>query len=205
MQADRTAETDCNPGQAASTRIVIRRLGLALIATLGLVHMPSLAGDAEETDNAEIARAFEEDQSFRRPAESGAKVMPTLNDERRLRITVFRNVANGKLRTSTDFFKAGIILQHTSKMLDGDQLRSLGAENHLLGFFLFLEAKKRGAPRGHAMMGAAYNYYLEACGVDSSVYGFVYEHGRLDFRPGASDEQRDEIKCGFDPLPYMRE
>lgn len=182
-----------------------RLLGLALLISLGVMHTPCLAGDSAEADNAEIARAFEEDQSFRQPPTSDSRVIPKLDDERRLRITVFRNVASGKLRTATDFFRAGIILQHTSKVLDGDQLRSLGAENHLLGFFLFLESEKRGAPRGHAMMGAAYNYYLEACGVDSSIYGFVYENGRLDFRPGATDEQRDEIKCGFDPLPYMRE
>src|SRR6476659_216427 len=86
-----------------------------LVAVATAVVAPVVRGQTSPpSDNAELARMFQEDQDDRKPGLHGidwAKVKP--RDDARLART--RELyASGALRTGADWFRAALILQHSS-------------------------------------------------------------------------------------------
>ncbi len=175
---------------------------ILVIALLTLLPLSLQASDVEDHDELEIL--YGADQAVRSKEAIEAGRAPSLQEERERRIAVMRLLSEGNVQTANDFFHAGIILHHTSSYRGSDGERvSLGAENHLLAFFLFQRAHERGHNSGLPMMAAAYNYYLRACGEDASVFGFQFAEDGPVWRPEARPEEVEALKCGFDPRPYM--
>lgn len=178
---------------------------LSLVAALLALVPVSLHASSVE-DSIELRALYDADQAVRTREAIEAGRAPSLQEERERRIAVMRLVSEGSVRTANDFFHAGLILHHTSSYRGDDGRRvSLGAENHLLAFFLFRRAHERGHESGLPMMAAAYNYYLRACGEDASKFGFRFAEGGPVWRPDVDPDSVEELKCGFDPRPYMAE
>lgn len=175
-----------------------------LIAFAMLFLFVDKAAGTDEADSVQLKALFDADQAIRSEENRKAGNTPTLQEERDRRFAVLQAVSEGKLQTAKDFFHAGMILHHTSStLLDDGSLTSMGTESHLLAFFLFRRADQLGYAYGHPMMGAAYNYYLQACGEDSGKYGYKFEGHETIWRPNVDGEDVDLLKCGFDPRPYV--
>ncbi len=178
----------------------------AVFVVIGAVQvlgwMPASA--EEPTDLPELRALYEADQAARSEENIKKGIAPTLQEERDRRFVVFQMIANGQLRTANDYFRAGLILHHTSSVtFDDGHSESLGTESKLLAFFLFKRAYGLGYESGQNFMAAAYNYYLNACGEDHEKFGYRFEEGKPVWRPTASEAEIDELKCGFDPRPYF--
>jgi hypothetical protein len=174
----------------------------ALAAVLYSCAVPANAN--EPADLSELRALYETDQAARSEASMRKGIAPTLQEERDRRFAVLQMIANGKLRTANDYFRAGLILHHTGSIVyDDGHSESLGTESKILAFFLFKRAYELGFERGQDFMAAAYNYYLVACGEDQEKFGYHFEEGRPVWRPTASEAEGDVLKCGFDPRPYF--
>ena len=178
------------------------RMMCLVAALLTLLPLSIQASNIE--DSIELKTLYDADQAVRSREAIEAGRAPSLQEERERRIAVMKLISEGNVHTANDFFHAGIILHHTSSYRGDDgQLVSLGAENHLLAFFLFRRAHQQGHSSGLPMMAAAYNYYLRACGEDASKFGFQFADNGPEWRPAAEREEVEALKCGFDPRPYM--
>lgn len=176
---------------------------LVAVCAVFFMFVSSVAG-SEDVDSAKLKELFDADQEIRSEENRKAGKAPTLQEERDRRFAVLLAVSEGELHTANDFFHAGIILHHTSSTRHSDgSLISMGTESHLLAFFLFRRAHQLGHPSGRSLMGAAYNYYLRACGEDSGKFGYKFEGRDIVWRPNAGPEDVDVLKCGFDPRPYV--
>jgi len=159
---------------------------------------------AEDTDSEYLEALFLADQDIRSADMMAEGKFPTLQEERERRIAVFKLISRSELHTANDFLHAGVILHHTSSISDdNDQLHSLGAENHLLAFFLFERAASLGSENARNLTAAAYNYYLRACGQDAGKFGYDFVDKQPVWRPGLSSAESEEVLCGFDPRPYQ--
>ena len=178
------------------------RINLALVLPV-LVLATAVAVGSDSADSQHLKSLFDADQEIRSEENRQAGRAPSLQEERDRRFAVFQALAEGLPRTANDYFHAGMILHHTSSYrLDDGTLASMGAESHVLAFFLFRRAHELGHKSGRVMMGAAYNYYLRACGEDAGTYGYKFEGRRIIWRPNVIDSERDIVKCGFDPRPF---
>lgn len=177
-----------------------------VLAALAAVQAFGGMAIAEEPADLPGLRAlYEADQAARSEENISKGVFPTLQEERDRRFAVFQIIANGKLKTANDHFRAGLILHHTSAFsYDDGHSESLGTESKLLAFFLFKRAYELGYESGQEFMAKAYNYYLDACHEDSERFGYRFEDGEPVWRPTASSAEIDALKCGFDPRPYFR-
>jgi len=161
---------------------------------------------AEDTGSEYLEALFLADQDIRSAEMMAEGKFPTLQEERERRIEVFKLISRSKLQTANDFLHAGVILHHTSSISDdNDQLHSLGAENHLLAFFLFERAAALGSENARNLTAAAYNYYLRACGQDADKFGYDFVDKQPVWRPGLSSAESEEVLCGFDPRPYLNQ
>ncbi len=176
---------------------------IVLLFTLSI----SLSSSANEgRDSRELKLLYDADQAIRSAESRAAGLVPKLQDERDRRFSVMRLLNEGEAKTANVFIHAGIILHHTSSYSGANgELISMGAESHLLAFFLFRQAHLRGHESGTPLMAAAYNYYLRACGEDPQRFGYRFENKEPVWRPEAAAEEFDEVKCGFDPRPYFGE
>lgn len=178
--------------------------GLVMAVVLILASVPDQQALAAQ-DSEHLEALFRADQDIRSPEQRKAGKAPTLQEERERRIEVLKLIAASQLQTAEDYFRAGVILHHTSSISDEyDQLHSLGIENHLLAFFLFRHAADLGHESGVTMMAAAYNYYLRACGEDSSTFGYDFVDRKPLWRPGLGAADKEKVLCGFDPRPYLQ-
>ena len=178
--------------------------GLALLITFMLTS--GLTYAASGPDNSLMKAVFEADQTARSPKSIKAGRIPTLQEERDRRFTVFQLLAENQLRTANDYFRAGVVLHHTGSIRTRDGVEiSLGTESKLLAFFLFKRARELGHSSGQRMMAAAYNYYLHACGENADRYGYKFVDGGPIWRPSADELEADELKCGFDPRPHLEQ
>lgn len=176
-----------------------------LVAQL-LVFTTVLA--AESQDLLELVAMFDADQALRAPENrqnvrtSGAQPVEL---ERDRRIAVFSLIATNQLQTANDYFRAAFILHHTSLIRQYDEERSvsLGAENHLLAFFLFRRAHELGHDSARSRMAGTYNHYLKACGEDWESYGYKLVDREWVWRSSMSGADSESVKCGFDPRPYL--
>jgi hypothetical protein len=158
----------------------------------------------ELADFSELQALYEADQAARSEENMRKGIAPTLQEERDRRFAVLQMIADGKLRTANDHFRAGLILHHTGSIVyDDGHSESLGTESKILAFFLFKRAYELGFERGEGFMAAAYNYYLAACGEDHEKFGYRFEDRKPVWRPTASEAEVDVLKCGFDPRPYF--
>lgn len=175
---------------------------ILVVALLTLLPLSPQASEVQDLD--ELKTLYDVDQAVRSKEAIEAGRAPSLQEERERRIAVMRLLSEGRVRTANDFFHAGVVLHHTSlfRGADGERV-SLGIENHLLAFFLFQRAHEYGHDSGLQMMAAAYNYYLRACGEDSTIFGFQFTEGVPVWRPEVPPEEVEALKCGFDPRPYM--
>lgn len=181
------------------------KIGVLLVIAVVFVGQLDAALGTEPTDSQQLRVLFDADQAIRSDENRNAGKTPTLQEERDRRFAVLRAVSEGNLHTANDFFHAGMILHHTSSIrrVDGT-LESMGTESHLLAFFLFRQARDLGHKSAQALMGAAYNYYLRACGEDASKYGYKFNGQEIVWRPNVVGEDAEMLKCGFDPRPYVR-
>jgi hypothetical protein len=165
----------------------------------------SMAIADEPDDLTELQALYEADQAARSEENMRNGIFPTLQEERDRRFTVFQMIADGKLRTANDYFRAGLILHHTGSIsYDDGHSESLGMESKILAFFLFKRAYELGFERAQGFMAAAYNYYLLACGEDQQKFGYHFEGGEPVWRPEAKGQDIGTVKCGFDPRPFVR-
>lgn len=177
---------------------------LAVLAGLQAFGGTLAIAEQQPADLPELRALYEADQAARSEESIRKGIAPTLQEERDRRFAVFQMIANEKLRTANDYFRAGLILHHTSSVTHEDgHSESLGTESKLLAFFLFKRAYELGHERGQAFMAAAYNYYLVACGEDHEKFGYHFEEGEPAWRPIASGAEIDALKCGFDPRPHF--
>ena len=175
-----------------------------LVAIVFLLPLSQIASGAADVDSQRLKELFDADQAIRSEENRESGKTPTVQEERDRRFGVFQLISTGQLRTANDFFRAGIILHHTTLIrLDNGEFSSYGTENKVLAFFLFKRAHELGHKSGRRMMAAAYNYYLRACGEDSSKYGYRFEGDEPLWRPTVDEEEIDTLKCGFDPRPYF--
>ena len=181
------------------------RLILLIISCFALLHSSAIAEDTVQDDSKRLQELYAADQEARSPENRAVGIAPSLQEERDRRFEVFRLISEGDLETANDFFHAGMILHHTSSIhFDDGHFASLGTESKLLAFFLFRQSHILGHPSGRNMMAAAYNYYLRACGEDGSKYGYDFVDGEIVWRPGVTEDEAEERKCGFDPRPYFQ-
>lgn len=174
-----------------------------IIVSLLLSLQPAFA-QTTSADSRELETLFNADQAARSEESRKRGIYPTLQEERDRRFAVFEFLAEGKLNTANDYFRAGMIIHHTSAVvLHSGETVSLGTESKLLAFFLFKRARTLGHEFGQRMMAAAYNYYLNACGEDAELFGYRFEGDRPVWRPNASGDETDVLKCGFDPRPHF--
>jgi hypothetical protein len=176
------------------------RIAIVIVLSLGQMSRTS----AESSDLPELRALYEADQAARSEENMEKDIVPTLQEERDRRFSVFQMISEGKLQTANDYFRAGLILHHTGSIQnDNGHSESLGIESNILAFFLFRRAHVLGHKSGRAFMAAAYNYYLHACGEDVEKFGYRFDAGRAVWRPTASDAESETIRCGFDPRPYF--
>ena len=181
----------------------MQTLVIAVLAA-ALYFSAAPASANEPADDSELQVLYEADQAARSEENMRKGIAPTLQEERDRRFAVLQMIANGKLRTANDYFRAGLILHHTNSIVyDDGHSESLGTESKILAFFLFKRAYELGFERGQDFMAAAYNYYLVACGEDHEIFGYRFEEGSPVWRPTASEAEIDVRKCGFDPRPYF--
>ena len=167
-----------------------------------LACLPTIS--AESIDLPELRALYEADQAARSKENMEKGIAPALQEERDRRFAVFQMIADEKLKTANDYFRAGLILHHTGSIQYEDgHSESLGTESKILAFFLFQRAYELGYQQGQAFMAATYNYYLQACGEDQEMYGYRFEEGKPVWRPNASGADIDALKCGFDPRPFF--
>jgi hypothetical protein len=180
-------------------------LPIAAIIAVAQLLTPSAAMSSEsEEDLGSLAKLYAEDQTARSEENLAAGLAPTLAEERQRRLKVLELVAEDSLRTANDYMHACVILHHTSRIsLGSGEFKSLGAENHVLAFHLARRARELGHEDGRNMMAAAYNYYLRACGEDAVQYGFDFKDGKIRWRPGLSAEEKEVVKCDFEPRKYF--
>jgi len=170
---------------------------------VAMILTPGIVVGSENTDSEHLKSLFEADQEIRSEANRKAGNTPTLQQERGRRFAILQALSEEKLRTANDYFHSGMILHHTSSIrLDDGSLASMGTESHVLAFFLFLRAHELGHKSGRLMMGAAYNYYLRACGEDAGKYGYKFEGREIVWRPSVDETEKGITKCGFDPRPF---
>jgi len=178
------------------------RIKSALVLPV-LVLATVVAFGSDSADSQHLKSLFDADQEIRSEENRKAGRAPTLQEERDRRFAVLQALAEGAPRTANDYFHSGMILHHTSSYgLDDGSLASMGSESHVLAFFLFQRAHELGHKSGRVMMGAAYNYYLRACGEDAGTYGYKFEGREIVWRPNVDESEKDVLKCGFDPRPY---
>ena len=162
-----------------------------------------IASGSDYEDSEQLKALYEADQEIRSEDNRKAGNAPTLQEERDRRFAVLQAIAEGRLRTANDYFHSAMILHHTnSTRLDDGSLASMGAESHVLAFFLFRRAHQLGHESGRPMMGAAYNYYLRACGEDAGKFGYKFEGREIVWRPNLDAAEMNTLKCGFDPRPF---
>ncbi len=155
-------------------------------------------------DSELLKTLYDADQTIRSEENRNAGNTPTLQEERDRRFSVLRAISEGRVVTANDYIHAGIVLHHTSSTrLDDGSLVSMGTESHLLAFFLFRRADELGHDSARPLMGAAYNYYLRACGEDAGRYGYKFEGRDIIWRPNVDADEVDDLKCGFDPRQYV--
>ena len=180
------------------------RTAVWIVLMIALSPLPGKADEAGQGDSEYLKALFDADQAIRSEENRKAGIAPTMQEERDRRFAVFQLISEEELHTANDYFRAGMILHHTSyDRLDSGELVSLGTESKLLAFFLFRRAYLLGHEWGRPMMGAAYNYYLDACGEDGSKFGYKFEGRDLIWRPNVAEADKDTLKCGFDPRPYL--
>ncbi|MEO1244601.1 MAG: hypothetical protein AAFX56_02860 [Pseudomonadota bacterium] len=161
-----------------------------------------VAAAGSDADSAQLKALFDADQLVRSDEYRTTGKGPSLEEERERRFAVFALIAEGGLRTANDYFRAGMILHHTSSIVqDSGAMVSLGTENKLLAFFLFGRAAVPGHKSGRPMMAVTYNYYLSACGFESDLFGYKFEDGELPWRPNADEGALDALRCDFEPRP----
>ena len=182
------------------------RRALIVIFFFAFTHGAALGEDTAPQDSKRLQELYAADQEARSPENRAAGLAPSLQEERDRRFEVFRLISEGELESANDFFRAGMILHHTSSIhFDDGHFASLGTESKLLAFFLFRRSHILGHPSGLNMMAAAYNYYLQACGEDAGKYGYDFLDRKPVWRPGVTDVESEELKCGFDPRPYLND
>jgi hypothetical protein len=161
------------------------RAGIA-VAALAVVLAASVRGqNPPSTDNAELARMFQEDQDDRKPGLHGidwAVVKP--RDDARLART--RELyASGALRTGADWWHAALILQHGSE-----------ADDYLLAHEMSMAAVVRGEENARWLAAATEDRFLMQIG-RKQRFGTQYEpadepgkYRLASMDPGVTDELR---------------
>ena len=176
--------------------------GLVVVSLL--LSTQAVFAQTTHADLQELEALFDADQAARSEENRKRGIYPTLQEERDRRFIVFELLTKGKLNTAKDYFHAGMIIHHTSAVVrNSGETVSLGTESKLLAFFLFKRARALGHESGQRMMAAAYNYYLNACGEDARLFGYKFDGNTPVWRPDASDDEIDVLKCGFDPRPHF--
>ena len=180
------------------------RILTILVGFVTLFAVPVVSAEGTAADAEHLKALFDADQAARSEENRKAGRFPTLQEERDRRFSVFQLISEGKLRTANDYFHAGMIIHHTSSIaLESGEQVSLGTESKLLAFFLFKQAHKLGHKSGRPMMAAAYNYYLRACREDASIFGYKFDGDMPVWRPDADGDDKNALKCGFDPRPHF--
>jgi hypothetical protein len=159
-------------------------IGLAAVAA---VLAPVVRGqNASPTDNAELARMFQEDQDDRKPGLHGidwAVVKP--RDDARLARTRELYAAGG-LHTGADWWHAALILQHSSE-----------ADDYLLAHEMSVAAVVRGEENAKWLVAATEDRFLMKIG-RKQRFGTQYEPGDEPgkYRLAATDAQvTDELRA----------
>jgi hypothetical protein len=148
--------------------------------------------------NLTLKKHFEADQEIRSLENRENGIFPNYKDEIARRLFVFKALANGQLKTADDFFHAAIILQHTNVEFVGEELKSMGNENHLLAYYLAEKAHKLGHKNGAWLIASTYNRYLENASLDIEKYGLKYEKNEVHLQnDSVTDEER--ISIGLPP------
>lgn len=180
------------------------RIVAAILILISLGIAPVVGADTEAGDSEELTALYKADQAARSEDNMKAGKYPTLQEERDRRFAVFQLISEGKLHTASDYLHAGIIVHHTGSIIrDSGEEVSLGTESKLLAFFLFKRAHQLGHESARPLMAAAYNYYLRACGEDASTFGYEFEGREPIWRPNVQGQERESVKCGFDPRPHF--
>lgn len=143
-----------------------------------------------------LEQHFKKDQESRSPENFERKIFPTFKDEIGRRIFVFEAISNNELVTAEDFFRASVILQHTNVEYVGEQLKSVGNENHLLAHFLAKRAFSLGHKNGAWLMAATYNRYLENADFDVEKYGLNHRDNQI-FVNDTTISNEDRVEKGL--------
>jgi hypothetical protein len=134
------------------------------LAMVGIAASPVVRGQSPPpTDNAELARMFQEDQDDRKPGLHGidwAVVKP--RDDARLERTR-QLYASGGLRTGADWFHAALILQHSSE-----------ADDYLLAHEMCMAAVTKGEMEAKWLAAASEDRFLMRIG-RKQRFGTQYE------------------------------
>jgi len=137
-----------------------------VLAAVTTIVAPVVRGQTSPaSDNAELARMFQEDQDDRKPGLHGidwAKLKP--RDDARLART--RELyASGALRTGADWFHAALILQHSSE-----------ADDYLLAHEMSVAAVAQGHKDARWLVAASEDRFLMKIG-RKQRFGTQYEPG----------------------------
>jgi hypothetical protein len=151
-------------------------LAAAVLAAVTTAVAPVVQGQASPpSDNAELARIFQEDQDDRKPGLHGidwAKLKPR-DDARLARIREL--YASDALRTGADWFHAALILQHSSE-----------ADDYLLAHEMSVAAVALGHKEARWLTAASEDRFLRKIG-RKQRFGTQYEPahkpGSLELAP----------------------
>lgn len=164
------------------------------VLTITLILLFSFAAFAQS--NSELKIHFEADQQARSPENLKNGIFPDFNEEVARRIYVFQSLSDGTLKTANDYFRASVILQHTNLEYVGEELKSIGNENHLLAHVLARKAYELGHKKGAWLMAATYNRYLENAGIDINKYGLDHKNNQI-FAKDSSVSNEERVENGL--------
>lgn len=171
-------------------------VALVIVTTSACVALANETPVQDQTDNEELKRLFDEDQSDRRP-EAGKPIDWSLigprDHEREQRVKEL--LANGALQTGADFFHAAMVLQH-----------AIEPDDYLLCHDLCIIAIAKGEMRAKWLAAASMDRFLVSVG---RLQRFGTQFGGN--RPGMPPQLRpvdpqvsDELRREFNVPPLAK-